>query len=287
MALRHWRLALSLLGTTATIALITNGCFPDVVGLPCSIDTNCPTGQFCDRGICSPGRGNALDGGGIIDGGAVSDGGEPLGDGGTAGADGGTADAGAAMDGGSIDSGIDLSTGAKVLAYLEGKTMVMEGDDIPPFPHGYSENMNLGSVTQCYHQTSILAFDDSWTLMSQLGTLQNAPTLYSLGTCDRTTASTSLAPYSSTDILVDHVQGNADCFDITTTFTGFMTEGRGKISVDGTTVTLEIYFAGKAANHRCINGAVGTGVLFVTHQADGGVSTTAFAENAQQVYRIQ
>lgn len=216
-----------------------------------------------------------------------ADAGVDAGQGGPPEADGGPADAGTTMDGGPLDSGIDLSTGAKVLAYLEGKTMVMEGDDIPPFPHGFSENVNLGSATQCYRKTSIRAFDDKWTQTIELGTLQNAPTLYSVGTCDRTTAMAILEPFTSTEILVDHVQGNADCFDITTTFTGFGTEGRGKISSDGKTVTLEIYFFGKVANHRCINGGVGTGVLFVVPQSDGGVSTTVFTENAQQVYRVQ
>lgn len=108
MALRHWRLALSLLGTTAGIALITNGCFPDLVGLPCSIDTNCPTGQLCDRQVCSPGPYVVLDGGATaIDGGetVIDAGGSTNRDGGTSERDGGPIDGGEAADGGPPDGG--------------------------------------------------------------------------------------------------------------------------------------------------------------------------------------
>lgn len=185
------------------------------------------------------------------------------------------------------DAGTDLSDGTKVLGFLEGKTMVMEGDDIPAYPNGYSEKMNLGSATQCYHKTTIQTLDHNFTVTSQLGTLQNAPTLYAVGTCDRTTVSTTLSPFTSTAVLIDNVQNNADCFDITATYTGFSQEGRGKISADGKTVTMELYFTGKAANHRCASGAVGSGSLAVTAQADGGVATTPFTGNAQQVYRVQ
>jgi len=110
MAPRHWRLAMSLLGATVAIGLIANGCVPDLVGLPCSIDTNCPTGQFCDRGICSPGPGprEAPDGGGTTtDGGETgADGGTGKGDGGASERDGGPIDGGEAADGGTTDGGV-------------------------------------------------------------------------------------------------------------------------------------------------------------------------------------
>jgi hypothetical protein len=186
------------------------------------------------------------------------------------------------------DAGIELSDGTKVLGYLEGKTMVMEGADIPAYPNGLNENMNLGAITQCYHKTTIQTLDHNFIVVPLLGTLQNAPTAGSVGTCDRTTMSTAGTSFTSTAVLVDNVQNNADCFDITATYGGFSQEGRGKISADGKTVTMELYFGGKAANHRCANGAVGSGILAVTTQADGGVaSTTPFTGDAQQVYRVQ
>lgn len=184
------------------------------------------------------------------------------------------------------DAGTDLSDGTKVLGFLEGKTMVMEGADIPAYPNGFSENVNFGSVTQCYHKTTIQTLDHNFNVATQFGTLQNAPTLYSVGTCDRTTVAGNQS-FTSTAVLVDNVQNNADCFDITATYTGFSQEGRGKISADGKTVTLELYFPTKAAGYRCVNGAVGSGSLAVTAQADGGTATTPFTGNAQQVYRVQ
>jgi hypothetical protein len=106
--LRHWRKTTTFLGGAAAIALITNGCFPDLVGLPCSIDTNCPTGQLCDRQVCSPGPYVVLDGGATaIDGGktGIDGGGSTNRDGGTSERDGGPIDGGEAADGGTPDGG--------------------------------------------------------------------------------------------------------------------------------------------------------------------------------------
>jgi hypothetical protein len=61
-----------------------------------------------------------------------------------------------------------------------------------------------------------------------------------------------------------HVQGNATCFDITVASAiyyggvGEATPGRGSISADGKTLSLELYVAGQATGATCADGAVGS-----------------------------
>lgn len=188
-----------------------------------------------------------------------------------------TTDAGTTHDAGVT---LDLTTGPKILAYLEGRTMVMTGADIPSYPNGYNENLNFGASTQCYNKTSIAILGGNFNVTSDLGQFNAIPDAGIAGMCNRAVKTTT-ASFTSTAILVENVKNNAECFDITATYVGFKQDGRGMISADGKTVTLELYFA--ATGHRCADGAVGaTGVK---------LSTTAgavpFTGNALQVYRIQ
>jgi opacity protein-like surface antigen len=185
----------------------------------------------------------------------------------------------AACGSSSSDSTPKLDSVASIGTYLDAKTLVMTGADIPSHPNGYNQNMNLGAATQCYNSTTIAIASGVWHVTSKLGTLNGAPTVGSVGTCDRATVAGSDVKFDSTTVLIENVAGNGTCFDISVTYTGFGQEGRGAFSADGKTLQLELYFNGKATHHRCADGAVGsTGVT---------VNGAAFTGNAVQTYRIQ
>ncbi len=171
------------------------------------------------------------------------------------------------------------TTAAGINAYLEGKTLLMEGNNIPTDPNGFSEDMNLGPNTQCYHSTQITIGGGTWNVNTELGTLNGAPTLYSTGTCDRTTVSGSPLSFTSTTVLIENVQGNGACFDITVTYTGFSQEGRAAFSTDGKTLTMELFFGGQATGHRCADGAVGAATVTLNGHP--------FTGNAKQIYVVQ
>jgi hypothetical protein len=171
-----------------------------------------------------------------------------------------------------------LGTAAEINTYLAGKSWKMTGADIPSHPNGYDENQNLGAATQCYNET-VIATDANWIVTSKLGTLTGAPNPGDIGTCDNATAAGSPLTFTSTAILVENVEGNGACFDITATYTGFAQEGRGKFSADGRTMTLELFFATQAVGADCASGDVGSGGITL--------NAAAFTGNAQQVYRLQ
>jgi hypothetical protein len=182
-------------------------------------------------------------------------------------------------DGGTTpDAGLQLTTSQQILTHLEGKTMKMEGDNIPSHPNGYNEDTNFGQATQCYASVAMAVASGQFSVTSMLGTLEGAPTVGATGTCNHATVSNTLN-FVSTNVLIENVQGNAECFDFTVTYSGFAQEGRGKISADGKTVTLELYFSGQAQGHRCAAGAVGAATVTL--------NAVAFTGNAQQVYVIQ
>ena len=169
-------------------------------------------------------------------------------------------------------------TPAKLLAQLEGKTMVMTGANIPAFPNGFDEDVNYGSATQCYQSTTMKVAGGTFNVTTVPGTLRDAPNIGNKGTCDHNAAGATLQ-FSTTNVLIENVQGDGECFDVTFTYTGFAQEGRGKISADGKTLTLELFFKDKAVNHRCANGAVGA--------AGVKVNGADFTGDAKQVYIIQ
>lgn len=172
-----------------------------------------------------------------------------------------------------------LDSANAINTYLEGKTMVMTGADIPKYPNGFLEDKNYGASTQCYNKTTIVVASGNWAVTSLLGTLNGAPAAGDTGTCDRTTVKGSPVAFTSTAILVENVQGNATCFDVTATYTGFKQEGRGSISADGKTVIMELFFGGQALHAKCADGVPGTtGVT---------LNGAAFTGDAKQTYRIQ
>jgi len=104
--------------------------------------------------------------------------------------------------------------------------------------------------------------------------------------CDHTTT-TATTTFSSTDVILDNVQDNGRCFDITVNYGRFSEEGRGRISPDGTAVTLELYIGGKALLHRCEDGPVGSRSVRLAIGSAGQGRVVRLAGDSIQVYRVQ
>ena len=173
-------------------------------------------------------------------------------------------------DPGNEDTGPKYNTADKVKTHLEGKTMVMEGTNIPSHPNGYSEDVNYGSATQCYNKVTMQVAGGNFSVTSTLATVQDTG-------CDHVAAG-ELA-FTSTAVLVENVKEDGSCFDITVSYNGFGQEGRGQISQDGTTAKLELFFTGQATGHRCADGAL--------RSQSVTLSGTAFTGTAVQTYTLQ
>lgn len=198
--------------------------------------------------------------------------------GGMTGTGGASTTSGTGGTGGSGAGAPDLTTPAQIEAFLDGKTLTMTGNDIPSHPNGYDENINFADATQCYASTVLELNGTTFSVTSDLGTLENAPNTGDVGNCDNGTVSNTLA-FTSLSHSFENVQGNAECFDFNISYQGgFSQEGRGSISADGGTVSLELFVKDQAVNMRCADGAVGS----------GGVTLNAspFTGDAVQVYRV-
>ena len=166
-----------------------------------------------------------------------------------------------------------------ITTFLEGKTLTMEGTNIPSHPNGFDENTNFGASTQCYSKVTITSTTGpKFSTKSDLGTLNGAPNAGDVGTCDRNTVSTSLT-FDSTTVAIESVAADGSCFDITMTYTGFKQEGRGVISADGKTIKLELFFEGQATGHRCAGGTPGQANTVT-------LNSNAFTGDAVQTYAI-
>jgi hypothetical protein len=172
------------------------------------------------------------------------------------------------------------NTELKVRATLLGKTLVMKGTNIPSHPNGYDEDVNYGQATQCYQSVSMkVENDQAYRLTSVLGTLRDAPTVGSKGTCDHDAVLNQLE-FTSTTALIENVKADGTCFDVTYSFPGgLVQEGRGQVNDDGKTLKLELFFAGQATGHRCASGAVGASTITLNGKA--------FTGNAVQTYTVQ
>jgi hypothetical protein len=171
----------------------------------------------------------------------------------------------------------DYDTAAKIEAYLEGKTLVMAGENIPTHPNGYNEDINFGTATQCYSKVTMDVNAGIYNVTSELGTLNNAPNEGDEGECDHSAKSGEVS-FSSTVAKVENVASDGSCYDFTVTYTGFAQEGRGCITPDGQEVILELFFKDQATGHRCADGAVGSGGITV--------QGAAFTGDAIQIYEV-
>ncbi|MFP2904242.1 hypothetical protein ACLESD_04025 [Pyxidicoccus sp. 3LFB2] len=164
-----------------------------------------------------------------------------------------------------------LDSQANILAFLDGKTVVMEGANIPSHPNGFSENLDLGPNSQCYSKVTILGGGQGVTVDSDLGTIQN-------GACNRE-AKRDGQPFATTSVAIQNVAADGSCFDVDFNFNGFAQQGRGSFSADRKTLKLELFFSGQATGNRCANGAVGAPNTVTLNKAP-------FTGNAVQTYVI-
>jgi hypothetical protein len=170
-----------------------------------------------------------------------------------------------------------LDSQAKIEGFLEGKELVMAGDDIPSHPNGYLADQNFAQSTQCYVEVNMRLAAANFNVKSVLGTLEGAPNTGDVGTCDKTNPSTDVT-FASKTYLIDNVQGDAECFDFTVSYGSFAQEGRGAITADRTHLELEIFFADQAVGMRCADGLPGSGITSLNGEP--------FSGDAVQVYAI-
>ncbi|HYI02983.1 hypothetical protein [Hyalangium sp.] len=168
-------------------------------------------------------------------------------------------------------------TPAKIQTHLEGKTLVMEGVNIPSHPNGFNEDTNFGAATQCYEKVYMTVSGGNFAVTSALGTLRDAPTSGSTGTCEPVALGNPLT-FTSTAVLIENVQGDGECFDISVTYPSFKQVGRGKLSNEGKTLTLELYFENQAVGANCAAGTVGSATVKLNNED--------FRSNSQQVYSV-
>lgn len=171
-----------------------------------------------------------------------------------------------------------FNTESNIRTHLEGKKLLMEGANIPSHPNGFDEDVNYGSASQCYQKVEMNVANGNFQVTSTLGTLRDAPAVGNKGTCDHAVAAGNPLNFTSTASLIENVKDDASCFDISITYTGFKQVGRGSLSEDGKTLTLEIFFEGQAVGATCAAGAVGSGNITL--------NKAPFTGNAQQVYTV-
>jgi hypothetical protein len=167
-----------------------------------------------------------------------------------------------------------FNTADNIRTWVEGKKLLMEGANIPSHPNGYDEDVNYGSATQCYTKVEMNVSGGNYTVTSTLGTLRDAPTVLSKGVCDHTVAAGNPLNFTSTAVLIE--PADANCFNVSFTYPGFKQVGRGSMSADGKTLSLELFFENDAVGADCASGAVGSKTVKLK-----GVD---FTGNATQVY---
>lgn len=144
-------------------------------------------------------------------------------------------------------SGPDFSTGQLILNFLDGKTLTMEGDDVP-------DGLKI-VATDCIDSTVITVSSGTFTVTSQVGTV--AGTM-----CDFTSTSEQPA-FTSTAASITNVEDNGGCFDFDVVYPALAQEGRGSISQDGTELRLELYAQGFFTGIRCADGDVGADTVML------------------------
>ncbi|NTX10280.1 hypothetical protein HUA74_44275 [Myxococcus sp. CA051A] len=166
-----------------------------------------------------------------------------------------------------------LNSSANILAFLEGKTLLMEGANIPSHPNGFSEDVDFGASSQCYQKVTMSVAGGNFKVDSVPGTITD-------GVCNHDAPKNPLS-FTSNTVLIENVTSDGSCFDVTFTFPGgLVQEGRGGFTADQKTLKLEIFFKNQSTGSRCANGAVGAaGTVTLNGQS--------FAGNAVQTYAVR
>src|SRR5687768_12956017 len=90
-----------------------------------------------------------------------------------------------AMDAGTTQ--VPLTNESQVLAFLDGRTLVMSADGVPSHPNGFDANINFGQATQCIHRVVMTVSAGNFRLMTEMATLKDAPQVEDVGQCDFST----------------------------------------------------------------------------------------------------
>ena len=70
--------------------------------------------------------------------------------------------------------------------------------------------------------------------------------------------------------LIENVKADASCFDVSFDYGTFKQPGRGNVSADGKTLTLELYCETQASGANCASGAVGSQTVTLNKAAFSG-----------------
>ncbi|WP_375758715.1 hypothetical protein [Corallococcus exercitus] len=177
-----------------------------------------------------------------------------------------------------VDSAPKLDSQSNILAFLEGKTLVMEGDNIPSHPLSLDEDIDWGSASQCFQKVTIGVGGNNFHVSSIPGTIRNSAGVGKPGsTCDHSAAQNALV-FDSKAVTISNITAGGGCFEILVDYGSFKQEGRASFSSDTKKLSMELYFETKATGWRCADGAVGAKTVTV--------SGVAFTGNAVQVYDI-
>ncbi|HZI03508.1 MAG TPA: hypothetical protein VEZ71_05770, partial [Archangium sp.] len=83
------------------------------------------------------------------------------------------------------DTGPKYNTADKVRTFLEGKTLVMEGNNIPTSPNGISEDLLFDPSTQCYNKVTMQVASGNISVTSVRAVVEGTSTQGTLGNCNR------------------------------------------------------------------------------------------------------
>ncbi|RKH09318.1 hypothetical protein D7V97_16960 [Corallococcus sp. CA053C] len=177
-----------------------------------------------------------------------------------------------------VDTKPKLDSQSNILAFLEGKTLVMEGDNIPSHPLSLDEDINWGSASQCFQKVTIGVGGNNFHVNSIPGTLRNSTGVGQPGsTCDHAAAQNALV-FDSKAVTLSNIAADGSCFEVLVDYGSFKQEGRARFSADTKKLSMELYFEAKATGWHCADGAVGAKSV--------STSGVAFTGNAVQVYDI-
>jgi|SRR5580698_8778043 hypothetical protein len=164
----------------------------------------------------------------------------------------------------------------------------MTGADIPSDPYGESEDIfEANGKTQCYNQWTIQCVSSgAWSVTVATGTWVGPENAGATGVCDNSEVSGG-GSLGTVFVTFSDVHASAACFDITVMNSSGVVgnTGRGSLSADAQTFSLELYVAGTPSapgtttGDTCADGPLGSQTVTL--------NGAPFAGDAVQIYRLQ
>lgn len=175
-----------------------------------------------------------------------------------------------------------LDSRNRILTFINGRTLTMEGANIPSFPNGVSEDLATSTESRCYRNRTLNAVGSSFRFTSQLGLVRSfdggLAANGEFGICDH--AGDGGIDTTETKAMIDYY--TVDCFNVYFTFGDRRLEGRGSARQNG--LNLEVFSAElQASNNSCVHGNPGSGGVSIS--PDGG-HWVPFTGSAVQRYDI-